>query len=153
SHAWTEETFTEPLVRFLHAEMRVYESWGGSGAKTVMPLERLQVYHVWNAVHGHRIYAHAPRFERLAPLSLHTRRYYNAFPEITDSPMSVLDVTCRNCIAQLYEGTVMVLTVGNASARNVRAQIVLPVHGAILLDRVDGTRVQLRERSAQFRLQ
>jgi hypothetical protein len=153
SHAWTGDTFTEPLVRFLHPEMRMYESWGASGTTTVMPLERLQTCQVWNAVHGHRIYAHAPLFERMAPFSLRTRRYYNAFPEITDSQMSVLDVTCRNCIAHLYEGIVTVLTIGNPSPRDVRAQIELPVHGAILLDRVDGTRVRLSAGSAELRLQ
>ena len=153
THAWTAGTFTEPLVRFLHPEMRTFESWGGSGSAIEMPPETRRASHVWNAVHGHRIYAHAPSLAYMASLALRTRRYYNAYPEITSNPLSVLDIAASNCIAQMFDGTETVVTVGNMKGRDVCAEIHLPVHGAVLLDRVDGSSVQLRDRSAELRLE
>ena len=152
THVWTGQTFTEPLVRFLHPEMRAFESWGGSGSAVETPLETMRASHVWNAVHGHRIYSHAPLFEHLSQLALRTRRCYNAYPEITANPLSVLDVGTRDCIAQLFDGPPVVLTVGETSGKDVRAEVRLPVHGAVLLDRTDGSRVQLRDRTAELRL-
>ena len=48
SHDWTGMTFSEPLVRYLHPDMRAFESWGHDG-KGQSP-ERLLI---WNSVNGH----------------------------------------------------------------------------------------------------
>ncbi|MCX6632350.1 MAG: DUF6259 domain-containing protein, partial [Candidatus Solibacter sp.] len=152
SHAWTQETLTAPLARFLHPDMRTFGSWGASGATTPMGFEKLQKFHVWNSVNGYRIYAHAPSFDKMAPLSMRTRRYYDAFPEITDNQMSPLDVGCRNCIAQLYEGGNPILTLGNDTAQDVEAEITLPVRGAVMLDRVDSTRLPVAGGKASLKL-
>ena len=52
---------------------------GGNGAQPEREF-------VFNAVHGHRIYAHNWQVERMAPLSLRTRRYYDAYPEAQREP-------------------------------------------------------------------
>jgi hypothetical protein len=152
SHASTGGTFSEPFVRFLHPDMRAYESWGAGSAAAPVSFDKLRKSHIWNAVNGHRIYAHAHWFPRMAPLSLRTRRYYDAFPEITEARMSALDVSCRNCIARLYEGDNVVLTVGNDTGRHVDVETTIPVGAAILLDRVDGTRVPLAGGKFSFKL-
>lgn len=66
--------------------------------------------------------------------------------------MSALDVSCRNCIARLYEGDNVVLTVGNDTGRHVDVETTIPVGAAILLDRVDGTRVPLAGGKFSFKL-
>ena len=109
-HFWTENTFTEPFVRFLHAEMRAYESWGyvprgGS-------VDILKQWFVWNCVNGYRVYAHNANPDVMAGLSSGVRRYYDSFPEICDSPMSMLDVKAENCVAQLFDGPPRVVTAG-----------------------------------------
>jgi hypothetical protein len=149
-HFWTERTFTEPFVRFLHADMRQYESWGyvprgGS-------LETLKRWFVWNSVHGHRAYAHNASRDQMAALSVRVRRYFNSFPEICDSPMSVLDVKAANCVAQLFDGPPRVVTAGNTNHVAVEATIELPVNAGVLLDRVDGLRVSLANNAAQVKL-
>ncbi len=133
SHRWTGETCTEPFLRFLHPDIRTFESWGTSNVTASRN-------HVWNSVNGHRIFAHAHLFRRMASLSRRTRKYYDAFPEITGAPISSRDVKCRNCIARLYEGGVV--AIGNTTAGKADAEITLPLRAAILLDRVDGSRVQ-----------
>ena len=50
----------------------------------------------------------------------------------------------------MFDGTAVVVTVGNTSGKEVCAEIRLPVHGAVLLDRVDGTRVNCATRALDF---
>ena len=147
-HFWTEQTFTEPLVRFLHPEMRQYESWGyvprGGGN------DDLKRWFIWNTVNGHRVYAHNASREAMTALSAQVRRYYDSFPEICDSPISALDVAAENCVSQLFEGPPRVVTVGNPTARPAEARLVLPVAGTELLDRVNGQRLGITKREVKL---
>lgn len=118
--------------------MRAYESWGSGRGGYGQPSQKL---HLFNAVNGNRIFSHNPNRERMADLSLRTWRYYDAFPEVCDSPMSVMDVKCQGCIAQLFEGPPRVVTAGNATDQRSEAFLNLAVPGAVLFDCVDGTRV------------
>jgi len=150
-HQWTGMEFDEPLVRFLHPDMRAFESWAGRSFETPdKPMEKL---HVWNSVNGHRIYAHNPNCDELADLGFRTRRYYDAFPEICDNEMSVLEVGCENCIAQLFDGAPSVVTVGNVTPEPVEAQLDLPLPSGMLFDRVDSKRVPVVDGRASFSLE
>jgi hypothetical protein len=147
-HMWTNMTLSEPLVRFLHPDMRAYESWGSNPPPSHPP----QKLHVWNSVNGYRIYSHNPHQEEMASLSLRTRRYYDAFPEICDNPMSVLEAGCENCIAQLFEGAPYILTVGNVTDQSSQAVIEIPVPSGELFDRVDSTRVAVVQGKGTIKL-
>ena len=154
THWWTDNTFDEPFVRFLYPQMRAFESWSSSdptpAGKIAGPPEKLLV---WNAVNGYRIYAHSPLHEQVASISRGIRHYYDLYPEVTDSPMSRLDVECANCLSQLYDGqTVEVLTVGNLTGSAVRATITLPADAGELFDRADSTRIPVRERKVNLEL-
>lgn len=140
-HDWSSRTLTQPFVRFLHPEMRVFESWSSTLPPGEHPVSPPQELHVWNSVHGLRIYAHNPNRDEMASLGLRTRRYHDAFPEICDNQISTLEVGCQNCIAQLFEGPYPVLTLGNVTATRTDATIDIPVPAGILFDRVDSTRV------------
>ena len=140
SHQWTGGAFQLPFLRYLHPEIRVYESWGG-GEATRMPAAAL---HVWNFVHGQRIYAHQPGHEAMAALSLRAREYHDSYPEICDSPMAEAETTARGCLAETFLGApVPVVTVGNPTAEEVQTVLTLPVPAGLLFDRVDGTRVKV----------
>lgn len=149
-HFWTEQTFSEPFVRFVHPEMREYESWGyvSRGADSSI----IKQWFIWNSVHGHRVYAHNANREAMVDLSRLVRRYYDSFPEICDNPISVLDVKADHCIAQIFEGHPPIVTVGNTNNSEAAACITLPIQGGALLDRVDGSRVSLTNRMATFHL-
>lgn len=150
-HFWTENTFSAPLVRFLHPDMRQFESWG------YVPrdgnVDALKRWFIWNSVQGHRAYAHNAHREEMAAMSAHVRRYYDAFPEICDAPMSALDVPAQNGIGQLFESSPRVLTLGNTNAVAVEVVLTLPVPGSLLLDRVAGTRVPVSNGRAQLKLE
>ncbi len=149
-HFWTEQTFTEPLVRFLHPQMRQFESWGyvpRGGSE-----DDLKRWFIWNSVNGHRVYAHNASREAMSGLSAKVRRYYDSFPEVCDSPMSVLDVTVQGGVAQLFDGPPRVVTVGNPTGQPAEARLVLPVPGAALLDRVSGQRINLTNRTVRLDL-
>jgi len=150
SHFWNEGTFTEPLVRFLHPDMRAYESWGYTprGGSN----DDLKRWFIWNCVQGHRVYAHNAARDQMADLSRNVRRHYDSFPEICDSPMSVLDVAAENCVAQLFEGSPRVVTVGNTNSLPVEATLSLPIPASLLFDRVNGHRVSVTNRVARFTL-
>ena len=138
-HAWTNMRLDEPVVRFLHPDMRAFESW--SSRRETTPQKSMERLHIWNSVCGYRIYAHNPDCDEMAALGVRTRRYYDAFPEICDNEMAVLEVECRNCIAQLFEGASHVVTVGNVTGQRTDASIRLPVPCGMLFDRVDSTRL------------
>lgn len=145
---WTNDTFTEPVVRFLHPQMRGFESWGYAGTRQ----GAAQKQHIRNSVNGYRIYAHGAGFREMAELSLRTRQYYDAFPEICDNPMSVLDVKCENGIAQMFEGSPNVITVGNITAEPAEAALNIPVHCSVLFDRVDSSRLPVTDGKATLSL-
>lgn len=141
---WNKMTFTEPIVRFLHPEMRTYESWGYKDDDSSI---QLQQFHVWNFVNGYRIYSHNPHRDELRELSKKARRYYDIYPEICDNPMSEMDIECKNCISQLYEGTVYnIVTIGNNTDETVKAEIKIPVTAGLLFDRVDSKRLPVINR-------
>jgi hypothetical protein len=144
SHSWGHGEFTEPLVRFLHSDMRAYESWGNG--------DQPEREFVFNAVHGHRIYAHNWQVERMAPLSLRTRRYYDAYPELSENPISLLDAKCTGCLTELFEGRRMVVSAGNPTGEEVEATLSVPAKGAVLFDRVDGLRLPLERGTAKLKL-
>lgn len=151
THEWTRMTFNEPLVRFLHPQMRTFESWSNQHA-TAKFNSTPQFLHLWNAVTGHRIYSHAPDAELMAGLATKTRQYYDLFPEVCDNAMSALDIKTANCFAQLFEGDVRVLTVGNLSGAPAAATLTLPVPCGILFDRVDGSRIVVEAGHASLKL-
>ena len=91
--------------------------------------------------------------DRMAPLSLRTRRYYDSFPELCDSQISLADAPCRGCLTQLFDGTVPVLSVGNLTPQPSDAEISLPIPAGMLFDRVDSLRVPVRDGKASLKLQ
>jgi hypothetical protein len=107
---------------------------------------------VFNAVHGHRIYAHNWQVERMAPLSLRTRRYYDAYPELSENPISLLDAKCTGCLTELFEGRRMVVSAGNPTGEEVEVTLSVPAKGAVLFDRVDGLRLPLERGTAKLKL-
>lgn len=149
-HSWSGMALDEPVVRFLHPDMRAFESWASRREIAAeKPMEKL---HVWNSVNGYRIYAHNPDCDEMADLGVRTRRYYDAFPEICDNDMSVLEVECDNCIAQLFEGAPPVITAGNVTGGHAQARLDLPISCGMLFDRVDSKRVPVVDGRAEFSL-
>jgi hypothetical protein len=149
-HFWTDQTFSEPFVRFLHPQMREYESWGyvPRGADN----DIIKRWFIWNCVNGHRVYAHNASRDTMSDLSRHVRHYYDSFPEICDNQISVLDVKTENCVSQLFEGHPAIVTIGNTNNAESAASITLPIEGAALLDRVDGSRVPVIDHTAKLKL-
>ena len=153
THDWTRGRFTEPIGRFLHPDMRAYESWCRSTSPDPrMPRPNPRRLHVWNSVNGYRIYSHDPSADEVADLGQRTRQVYDAYPEICDNPVSVLDVRCAGGLAQLFEGAPPVVTVGNPTGRKGRAVLELPMAAGVLFDRVDALRVPVIGRQAEMRL-
>jgi len=144
SSFWNQGRFTEPLLRFIYPEMRAFESWGYG--------KDPQRSHLFNAVNGHRIYAHNSAVELMTPLSLATRRYYDLYPEITEAQMYASDVPCDGCIANLFEGTRSVVTVGNPSPGDATAAITIPTGDTVLFDRTTGARIAITGNRAQIPL-
>ncbi len=146
SHDWNRMTFTEPVVRFLHPDQRAYESWGNLW--NAEPGVTHQALHLFNAVHGHRIYAHQPGADLMGERGRVVRRAYDAFPEICDSPMSPLAVKAAGGIADLFEGPPPVVTVGNPTDAPVTVRLSLPLPARSLLDRVTDDRLVVTEGAA-----
>ena len=152
SHDWTRNTFSVPLARFLHPEMRAFESWTSGGSSPDQPMHPPEFYQIRNAVTGHRIYAHDPLADRMAGMGRHVRRYYDAFPEICDNPLSewgigLIGPGAESCKAELFEGMPRVLTVGNLTDSAVDIELVIPAVAGILFDRVDSTRVPVHHQA------
>jgi hypothetical protein len=117
-----------------------------------MPRPNPRRLHVWNSVNGYRIYSHDPSADEVADLGRRTRQVYDAYPEICDNPVSVLDARCTGGLAQLFEGAPPVVTVGNPTGRRGRAVLELPMAAGVLFDRVDALRVPVTGRRAELRL-
>ncbi len=150
SHDWTGWKLDEPLLRFLHPQMRVFESWTN---RRVAPRHKPPEYlHVWNSVVGHRIYAHNSEADSMAALAQRTRRVYDSFPEICDSELSAHEVACANGFAQLFDGPPPVLTLGNLTARRTTATVTLPVASGSLFDRLSNEHLALTQRRVQIKL-
>lgn len=148
-HDWSQMTLHEPLVRFIHPDMRTFESWRDHPNFPAPP----QRQHVWNSVHGIRIYAHNPQREEMAPYSLQTRQYYNAYPEICDNDISQLAPNYEHGIAELFTGAPPILTVGNPTNAPTTATVRIPVPCGVLFDRVDGMRVPVTNGVANIALE
>jgi len=153
SSDWLKGDFKVPLARFVHADLNVFESWGYAPGEMGRRGDNNEALHLFNAVHGHRIYAHDPLRDRMASLSLHTRRVYDAFREVCEHPISVLSPRAENCIAQLFDGMPRVLTVANIDAFAVAARLELPFDAGVLFNRMNGHRVPVRGRRAELPLQ
>lgn len=141
---WNHGLFTVPFTRFLYPGIRAFESWGYG--------KEPQKNHIFNAVNGERIYAHSSSTDLMAPISLETRQYDDAFPEITDAPMSLADVRCSGCLAAMFEGEHAVITAGNATGAPVTATLSVPGSDTILFDRVSGDRIPVQDGTAVFPL-
>ncbi|HYG34860.1 MAG TPA: hypothetical protein VEC99_08760, partial [Clostridia bacterium] len=151
SHFWSDNTFQEPMVRFLHPDMRAYESWGyvpRNGSN-----EDLKRWFLWNCVQGYRVYAHNASREVMAEASRKVRRYYDSFPEICDSPMSLLTPRAENGFAQLFDGPPQVVTVGNPSSSSVECSLTVPVSASALFDRVTGQEIPILNGAAKISMQ
>ncbi len=153
SHQWTGMRFNVPLLRYLHPEIRTFESWSSEkrgGADR--PIEAL---HLFNAVTGQRIYAHQPNAGRMQALSRLTRDYYDAYPEICTSDLSNPPPACEAPIlAELFDSVPRVMTVANPTPQRWRACIGLPGREAgMLLDRVSGQRVAVEAGHATLPLE
>jgi hypothetical protein len=85
-------------------------------------------------------------------LSLRTRRYYDAYPELSENPISLLDAKCTGCLTELFEGRRMVVSAGNPTGEEVEATLSVPAKGAVLFDRVDGLRLPLERGTAKLKL-
>lgn len=151
-HSWSRYHLQEPLVRFTEPRLRVYESWANRNhAPADQPPEYL---HTWNSVTGHRIYAHAPESQKMACLGRNTRRYYDMYPEICDSPMmSIAPQISPPFRAELFDGPPQILTVGNLSGSSAEAHVCLPMEAGMLFDRVDSSRIPVVDRTADFRFE
>ena len=73
----------------LHRQMRDYNSWCRESIPDPHGIQRtVQAMHLWNAVHGYRIYAYNPHAGAMEGLSTRVRHYYDLYPEICDNPIS-----------------------------------------------------------------
>ncbi|MGA2866932.1 MAG: DUF6259 domain-containing protein [Verrucomicrobiota bacterium] len=136
-HDWAGGNLSEPLVRFIYPDLRVFESSRCSPSKPEPP----QREQVWNSVNGLRIYAHNPNRQEMAPYSIKTRHYYDAFPEIPNNRIALEDVKCEHCIAQLFEAPYPILTVGNLTDKDITATVTLAPPAGILFDRVTSAKI------------
>jgi hypothetical protein len=148
SHEWTNFNFDIPYMRFLHPELKVFESWSNRG-RSPEPIEKL---HLFNAVHGCHIYSHHPDNQYMQALSYRTRQYYDLYPEIWEHHITTHTVKTNHCIAELFEGLPRVITVGNTTDEEVEASVVLPYEAGVLFDRFDNKRVQVENKKATFTL-
>ena len=142
---WSNNTADVPLVRFLYPEINTFDSWGYD--KTVAARNL-----VFNAVNGYRLFAHGSFFDQLGPQAARIKEYHRLYPEIYKSPISIQDAVCDNCMAQLFEGPELVLTVGNTTDKEIEAGLVLPVRSGVLFDRVTSARVPVQQGKAVLKL-
>jgi len=143
SHFWNKGAFTVPLVRYIYPEMRAFESWGYGETNTGGD-DTEKYRHIWNSVTGHFIYSHNSNLKAMEIISLHTRRVYNSFPEITQNPMSAYEMQTENCMAEMFEGLPRVVTIGNLTNHPVNARACIPAPAGVLFDRMAGVRVPVQ---------
>ena len=153
SHDWNRSRFDVPLLRFLHPQARVYESFRPFPARNGKPIERspddYKPLHLSLFLHGQRYYI--GKFnEGMGPIMVRTRRYYDAFPELCDANLSLAPVTCDGGRAQLFDAMPPVLSVINPADAQQVVELKLPVPAGMLVDRVEGLRVPVLEGTARL---
>jgi hypothetical protein len=153
-HAWTRMTFTVPLARFLHPQMRAFEADGIQPHASDAPRWPVQKPLLWNAVQGYRVFMEVESHEVLGPQGRRVREYYDLYPEICDAQVSAADVLTTNCIAQWFDGLPSVITCGNDSdsARDVTLEFPAATQVALLFDRRDQKRVAVESGKAKFQM-
>jgi hypothetical protein len=154
-HAWSRMTFTVPLSRFLHPQMRAFEADGMQPHGPNAPLWPVKKPLLWNAVQGYRVFMEQESHDVLAPLGRRVREYFDLYPEICDAQVSVADVQSTNCMAQWFEGLPSVVTCGNDSdaARLVTLEFPPASPVALLFDRRDQKRILVESSKAQFQME
>ena len=105
---------------------------------------------VFNAVNSCTSSRTARFFDTLGPQAAKIKEYHRLFPEIYKGQMSVLEPVCDNCMTQMFEGPLPVVTVGNPTGKEVEASLALPVTSD--LDRVTSGRVPLVNGKASLKL-
>lgn len=145
SSFWSNNTADVPLVRFLYPDIKTFDSWGYGKEEAPRNL-------VFNAVNGYHIFAHGAFFDTLGPQAAKIKEYHRLFPEVYKGQMSVLDPVCDNCMTQMFEGPLPVVTVGNPTGKEVEASLTLPVTSGVLFDRVTSGRVPLVKGKASLKL-
>lgn len=154
-HAWSRMTFTVPLLRFMHPNMRAFEAWGLEPKAKDAPVWPVAKSLLWNAVQGYRIFAEQESHEQLTELGHRIRGYYDMYPEICDAPVSMFNVEAGDLLTQLFESAPRVMTVGNASDSPVTTTLQLPseVQSGLLFDRCDQKKVSVIANKVELSLQ
>lgn len=153
-HAWSGMTFTVPLLRFLHPQMRAFEAsgqWPRAEGAPVWPVKRPLL---WNAVQGYRVFTELENHEQIASLSHMVRVYFDMYPEICDADVSVFDVEASNCLSQLFECLPRIVTCGNDADEARIVTLIFPkeVHVAELFDRRDQKRIPVIDQKTSFNM-
>ena len=153
-HAWSGMTFTVPLSRFLHPQMRAFEADGMQPRQMNSPQWPVEKPLLWNAVQGYRVFVEQESHEQLAALARRVRAYYDMYPEICDAQMSKLDVVAGGPLVQLFDSLPRVLTIGNDSQTPRTAQIQFPpgIDAGTLFDRIAGTHIPVMDGKAKLEL-
>jgi hypothetical protein len=154
-HAWSRMTFTVPLSRFLHPQMRAFEADGMEPHAQDAPRWPVQKPLLWNAVQGYRVFVEQESHEQLTAQGHRVRQYYDLYPEICDAHVSSFDVNTTNCMAQWFDGLPSVITCGNDSDSARLATIEFPAAAqvALLFDRRDRKRIPVESGKAQFTME
>ena len=152
-HAWSQMTFTVPLSRFLHPQMRSFEASGQQPRAKNAPIWPVKKPLLWNAVQGYRVFVEQENHEEIASLGRRVREYYDLYPEICDAQVSAGDVKAE-CMAQLFDGLPQIVTCGNDSdsARTVTLEFPPSTQVALLFDRRDRTRIPVESCKARIAL-
>ncbi len=155
THAWSRMTFTVPLSRFLHPQMRAFEADGMQPHAPDAPTWPVKKPLLWNAVQGYRVFMEVESHEELATLGRLVRQYHDLYPEICDAPVSPADVQTTNSIAQWFDGLPSIVTCGNDSdaTRLITLQFPNATPVALLFDRRDQKRVTVESGKAQFQME
>ncbi len=154
-HAWSRMSFTVPLSRFLHPQMRAFEADGMEPRTPGASRWPVKKPLLWNAVQGYRIFMEGESHEVLAGMGRRIREYYDLYPEICDAQVSLCDVKATDCMAQWFDGLPPVVTCGNDSdaARTVTLEFPAATQVALLFDRRDQKRISVEAGKAQFTLE
>jgi hypothetical protein len=153
-HAWSRMTFTVPLSRFLHPQMRSFEASGQQPRAQDAPVWPVKKPLLWNAVQGYRVFVEQENHEEIASLGRRVREYYDLYPEICDAQVSASDVKA-DCLAQWFEGMPSIVTCGNDAdtQRTVTLEFPSATQVALLFDRRDRKRVPVESGKARFTLE
>ncbi|HID55423.1 TPA: hypothetical protein EYP37_02750 [Candidatus Poribacteria bacterium] len=133
-HSWSKFRLQDPIIRAVYPRMNDFESWDGEEDEEV---ERLLL---WNFATGHRIYSHAPRRDRIAPVVERVKRAFDSAPELAEAkllgPLTVRPEPVM-CYRFEFEGR-MILTLINPSANPVTVTLPAPKGAKSLRDKISG---------------